>query len=62
MTHDEILDLVQKTYDVDRIYELYKALRVVVELHSGEGISNRCVTCSHGNKCETIQAIEKELQ
>lgn len=31
MTHDELLDLVQKTYDVDRSYELFKALRAVVE-------------------------------
>ena len=32
MTHDELLDLVQKTYDVDRSYELFKALRAVLQI------------------------------
>lgn len=32
MTHDELLDQVQKMYDVDGVYELFKALRAVVEL------------------------------
>jgi hypothetical protein len=38
-----------------------KSLRAVVKLHSGIGLNNRCVICAHGNKCETIQIIEKEL-
>lgn len=52
-----------KCYEYDSVTnEIYKALRAVVELHTGTGINNRCVTCLHGNKCETIQAIEKELE
>jgi hypothetical protein len=33
MTHDELLDQVQKMWDVDGVHELNKALRAVVELH-----------------------------
>ena len=72
MTHDELLDLVQKTYDVDRSYELFKALRAVVELHKPyqhEVVSYVfCKGCTIDldlappYPCETIQAIEKELK
>jgi hypothetical protein len=71
MTHDELLDLVQKTYDVDRSYELFNALRAVVELHEPyqhEVVSYVfCKGCTIDldlappYPCETIQAIEKEL-
>jgi len=55
MTHNELLAKIKGSSPH------WKALRAVVELHSGRGINNRCVSCSHGNPCETIQAIEKEL-
>ena len=48
--------------DVDLLIKNTKALRTIVELHTGSGINNRCVTCANGNKCETIQVIEKELE
>jgi len=67
MTHDELLDKIYwhwKNADDAKFFGLSgyrKALRAVVELHTGNDISNRCVACLHDNKCETIQAIEKEL-
>lgn len=64
MTYDELLERVQYNQGYQMGLDGYKicsALRAVVELHSGTGISNRCVSCSHGNPCLTIQAIEKEL-
>ena len=70
MTHDELLDLVQKTYDVDRSYELFNALRAVVELHKPEQINPNYLVCTNcydeesgpsDYPCDTIQAIEKEL-
>ena len=64
MTHDELLIEINRRLDV-ALYngdpQIAHALRAVVELHSGRGINNRCVSCSHGNSCETIQVIEKEL-
>jgi len=77
MTHDELLNKVELTLGtyIGRFYGTKKnrelrsnvidslqALRAVVELHTGSGISNRCVVCVSGTKCETIQAIEKELK
>lgn len=65
MTHDELLAKIDRRNHSDGevlpVSELRNALRAVVELHSGTGVSNRCVSCLHGNPCETIQAIEKEL-
>ena len=60
MTHEELLAKVASFTCCSGAHEL--ALRAVVELHTGSGINNRCVTCANGNKCETIQAIEKELE
>ena len=64
MTHDELLAKVTHGYrwTCDRDREPWDALRAVVELHTGSGIANRCVSCSSGSKCETIQVIEKELK
>lgn len=56
MTHDELLSKIAWCG-----LQNHEALHAVVRLHTGDGLSNRCVTCSHGNKCETIQVIEKEL-
>ena len=66
MTHDELLELIaanEEFYDdgTNRTPS-WSALRAVVELHTGNSVSNRCVACLHGSKCETIQAIEKELE
>jgi hypothetical protein len=67
MTHDELLADIKEQIEVRKELGLgdiawsWNALRAVVELHVGKGINNRCVVCSHGNKCETIQVIEKEL-
>ena len=66
MTHDELLDAINKQiitappFASGGYTKFLQGLSAVVELHTG-GINNRCVSCSHGNKCETIQAIEKEL-
>jgi hypothetical protein len=62
MTHDELLAKIESNADAwaEPSFNA-NALRAVVELHSGDGINNRCVSCSNGNPCETIQAIEKEL-
>ena len=62
MDHDELRDYIDKFDAAGMVKEpTVAALRAIVELHSGTGISNRCVICSHGNPCETIQVIEKEL-
>ena len=64
MTHDELLAQVVEKYNQNNSLthtQIAKALLAVVELHIGKGIGNRCVSCANGNKCETIQAIEKEL-
>lgn len=62
MTHDELLYQIDQQIRTDTdTYLLAQALRAVVELHTGSGINNRCVICANGNKCETIQVIEKEL-
>lgn len=66
MTHDELLELIaanEEFYgDGTNRTPSWSALRAVVELHTGNSVSNRCVACLHGSKCETIQAIEKELK
>jgi hypothetical protein len=59
MTHDELLAKIDSFSCCSGAHEL--ALRAVVELHIGTGINNRCVSCSHGNPCETIQVIENKL-
>ena len=74
MTHDELLTKINhrkitnqhlvKDLTIQQAKSLIApliVLRAVVELHSGTGINNRCISCLHGNPCETIQAIEKEL-
>ena len=72
MNHDQLLAKINANlcskdgcdgehYKKDNLHGEWFALRAVVELHTGVGIKNRCVSCSHGNPCETIQAIEKEL-
>ena len=65
MTHDEMLDLVQKAYDIDALYIQYKALRAVVELHKPEAQEHeqyeKCWNCNLVYPCPTINAIEKEL-
>ena len=62
MTHQELLDKLAYTPHTDPNGKyMYRALRAVVKLHTGTGVDNRCVSCSHGNSCETIQTIEKEL-
>jgi hypothetical protein len=56
-------------WDVDGIYELYNALRAVVELHKPHPIPDWvptneefiCEGCARTYPCPTIQAIEKEL-
>jgi hypothetical protein len=57
MNHDKILTRMNIVGDTS----IDTALRAVIGLHSGEGISNRCTSCANGNKCETILVIEKEL-
>lgn len=63
MTHDELLIRLKEGQwvDKDEMHRRSNALRAIVKLHTGTGISNRCVSCSNGNPCETIQVIEKEL-
>ncbi len=62
MTHDKLLAKINYNWGKGASEPNSLALRAVVKLHSGTGISNRCVSCTHGNPCETIQAIEKELE
>jgi hypothetical protein len=62
MTHDELLDRVQKYYDVDGIYEMYKALRAVVELHQPYKLVTACMFDDENYPCKTIQAIEEKLR
>ena len=61
MEHDELLARLDSLDDYYS-FDLMPALRAVMELHTGSGINNRCVACANGNKCETIQAIERELE
>ena len=73
MTHDELLAKMSKpahnlnANDARNVYLL--ALRAVVELHKPHsGLNGNTCTCDSydeyrmGYPCDTIQAIEKELQ
>ena len=51
MTHDELLDSVQEAFGVDRSYELFKALRAVVELHKPKFWQNPNVPEWNGANC-----------
>lgn len=78
MTHDELLADIDKKILLSEhtIYPIYmQALRAVVELHKpisswvyDELVENHHCSCDEWNEydmgwpCETIQAIEKELQ
>jgi hypothetical protein len=65
MKHDELLGLLQTSYDVKRT----SALRTVVELHKPEQncfdvtcyCADDCQSCHTKYPCSTIQVIEKEL-
>ena len=59
MTHDELL---AKFKDLKPESKGWNALRAVVELHFND--NGQCYVCRHewDWPCETIQAIEKELQ
>ena len=75
MTYEELLAEVNKLWDVDGTYELYKALRAVVESHKPfDADVPRCLRCIDATTengkyemmpspypCETIRTIEKEL-
>ncbi len=74
MTHNELIEAINKEIDqaafVEGYYpfKLLKALRAVVELHKPDG-QGYCVECERGGPtggtqypCPTIQAIEKELE
>ena len=65
MTHDELLEKLVHTY----AGPIYHALRAVVELHKPHsGLNGNTCTCDPydeyrmGYPCETIEAIEKELE
>ena len=62
MTHDELPAEVNKLYDLGCNYELYKALRAVIELHKAETESPKCSVCQEGYPYSIIQALEKELR
>jgi len=66
MTHDELLAELTDTEPVYARATLYSALRAVVELHKPvtTTIGSFCKACgiTSDYPCETIQAIEKELQ
>ncbi len=64
MTHDELLANIDHNLDNEVwLYNMSDALRAVVELHKPyktyEGIG--CHDCHKTYPCQTIQAIEKEL-
>jgi hypothetical protein len=65
MIHEDLLNRIAQAglepYGNVMPTHLVLALCAVVKLHTGKGISNRCVSCYNGNKCETIQVIEEEL-
>ena len=60
MTHDELLAICDN-YSFKDSTEPVKALRAVVELHFND--NGQCGVCHHewDWPCETIQAIQKEL-
>lgn len=63
MTHDELLAKVNEIISTRiGVPSMYKALRVVVELHKPS--DGQCYECHYEGRdypCHTIQAIEKEL-
>ena len=72
MTHDELLEEINRRLNV-ALYngdpQSIHALRAVVELHKPHsGLNGNTCTCDPydeyrmGYPCDTIQAIEKELQ
>lgn len=73
MTHDELLELIKPMTNNDAIF-MKDAIRAVVELHKPFQFENGpdefkpvCQHCQLGvvgdvYPCETIQAIEKELE
>jgi hypothetical protein len=69
MTHDELLIEINRRLDV-ALYngdpQIAHALRAVVEVHyehiGGAEKSVYCYNCQMKYPCQTIQAIEKELE
>ena len=70
MTHDELLEKIDEEGEFlvqhfDSKPRVHSALRAVVELHKQDWISwsdgSGC-ECGNSYPCETIQAIEKELE
>jgi hypothetical protein len=68
MTHDDLLAKIDYWFDTDNFHLHKNALRAVVELHKPLTSNNftYCPECQYGSQaggypCETIQAIEKEL-
>jgi hypothetical protein len=69
MTHDELLAKIDYWFDTDNFHLQKNALRAVVELHKPITTPNNfsyCPECQYGHArgvypCQTIQAIEKEL-
>ena len=70
MIHDELLTKLNPVITVANITKQYHALRAVVELHKTQDITlpngewgTNCIICDGWQyPCETIQAIEKELE
>jgi hypothetical protein len=65
MTHDELLDSIEKMMNHDAIF-MKDALLAVVELHKPEEYTKSewgiyCPICKIDYPCATIQGIEKEL-
>jgi hypothetical protein len=66
MTHDELLEDIDKSEDFAGMTlattSVYSALRAIVVLHRPYDIETSCYTCGEvGYPCKTIQAIKKEL-
>jgi hypothetical protein len=74
MTHDELLAKIDYWFDTDNFHLHKNALRAVVKLHKPESatlqswfklLNNKavigCKLCNDFYPCQTIQAIEKEL-
>jgi hypothetical protein len=68
LTHDELLSRIDKNWDADYDYcdeRRTQALRAVVEIHKPVLHSKHnyiCEGCNLVYPCDTIEAIEKELQ
>ena len=71
MTHDELIAYIDDSTDglkhehlFEKLLTNTKAFRAVVELHKpyGTGGPERCESDGSHYPCETIQAIEKELE